>query len=419
MTDSQLGQTWITLADDATGAEPHEKESVMANDSTGTRVPLFVGMDVHQETITLAVAPGDGSEPRVRATIPNTPKALLKQLERIGPAERLRCCYEAGPTGYSTWRLLAGWGIACTVVAPSLIPKKPGDRVKTDRRDALQLARLHRLGDLTAVWVPTPEHEALRDLCRAREAAKRDQERARHRLLKLLARHDLHPPSGAPRWTRAYRAWLAELTLPQAALQTVLEEHRQQFAEMEARVARLTARVKAEVQDGPFATVLGALQCLKGVGPITAVTLIAELGDLTRFRRPRMLMGYSGLTPSEYSSGGRIQRGHITKCGNGHVRFVTIESAWHARWGTRPDSRALKRRRAEQPEAIVQIAKTAQRRLCQRYYQLLKRGKTPGQATTAVGRELLGFVWAIGQALAHPATDEGAASGDDAAVVAA
>lgn len=391
----------------------------MSNDSTRTPVPLFVGMDVHQDTIALAVAAQDGSDARFVGTIPNTPTALRKQLERIGPAEQLRCCYEAGPTGYSTWRLLDGWGIACTVVAPSLIPKKPGDRVKTDRRDALQLARLHRLGDLTAVWVPTPEHEALRDLCRAREAAKRDQERARHRLLKLLARHALHPPAGVSRWTRAYRAWLAELRLPQAALQTVLDEHRQQFAELEARVARLTARVKEEVQQGPFTAVLGALQCLKGVGPITAVTLIAELGDLTRFRRPRMLMGYSGLTPSEYSSGGRVQRGHITKCGNGHVRFVTIESAWHARWGTRPDSRALKRRRAEQPAAVVQIAETAQRRLCQRYYQLLKRGKTSGQATTAVGRELLGFVWAIGQAVAHPVTDDAAEVGDEAAPVAA
>lgn len=379
----------------------------MANDSTPSQGPLFVGMDVHQQTVALAVAAADGGEPRYLGAVPNSPQALAKRLRAIGPVEQLRCCYEAGPTGYSTWRLLHDWGIDCTVVAPSLIPKKPGDRVKTDRRDALQLARLHRMGDLTAVWVPTPEHEALRDLCRAREAAKRDQERARHRLLKLLARHAEHPPAAVRRWTRAYRAWLAALTLPDARRQFVLEEHRQQFAEMEARVARLTTRVKAEIQDGPFRAVLGALQCLKGVGPITAVSLVAELGDLTRFRRPRMLMSYSGLTPSEYSSGGRVQRGHITKCGNSHVRFVTIESAWHARWGTRPDSKALKRRRAEQPEAVVQIAEAAQRRLCQRYYQLLKRGKTSGQATTAVGRELLGFVWAIGQAMAQ-ATSEAA-----------
>jgi len=390
----------------------------MANDSTGFRVPVFVGMDVHKETITLAVAQWDGGPAVVRGTIPNTPAALRKQLDRIGPADQLRCCYEAGPTGYSTWRLLADWGIDCTVVAPSLIPKKPGDRVKTDRRDAEQLARLHRMGDLTAVWMPTPEHEALRDLCRAREAAKRDQERARHRLLKFLARHAEHPPLGMNRWTQAYRDWLAARTLADPNRQFVLDDLRQQFADMEARVARLTARVKAEVQDGPFTALLGALQCLKGVGPITAVTLVAELGDLTRFRRPRMLMSYSGLTPSEYSSGGRVQRGRITKCGNGHVRFVTIESSWHARWGTRPDSTALKRRRAGQPEAIVHIAEKAQRRLCQRYYQLLKRGKTSGQATTAVARELLGFVWAIGQAVAHAGT-EGADAGAVEALAAA
>jgi transposase len=377
----------------------------MANDSTGTTGPVFVGMDVHKETIAIAVAAMDGSEPRFVGTIPNTPGTLRKCLRKLGPAEQLRCCYEAGPTGYSTWRLLAEWDIDCTVVAPSLIPTKPGDRVKTDRRDARKLARLHRTGDLTEVWVPTPEHEALRDVCRAREAAKRDQERARHRLLKLLARHALHPPIGVTRWSRAYRAWLADLHLDDNR-QIVLEEHRGQFAEAEARVARLTLRIKQEAADGPFAPLIGGLQCLKGVGPITALTWVAELGDLRRFRRPRMLMAYSGLTPSEYSSGGRVQRGHITKCGNGHVRFVTIESAWHARWGSRPDSKALQQRRAGQPEAIVQIARTAQRRMCSRYYQLLKRGKTPGQATTAVARELLGFVWAIAQVVAAPADAE-------------
>jgi transposase len=380
----------------------------MANDSTGRSGVQFVGLDVHAATVAVAVAPADGSEPHFRGSVPNTPQALRKCLQRLGPADQLRCCYEAGPTGYSTWRLLDGWGIACAVVAPSLIPKKPGDRVKNDRRDALQLARLHRMGDLTAVWVPTPEHEALRDLCRAREAAKRDQERARHRLLKFLARHDHHGPLGTRRWTRAYRAWLAELRLPQGALPTVLDELRGQFAEAEARVARLTAAVKAEVQDGPLMALLGALQCLKGVGPITAVTLVAELGDLTRFRRPRLLMGYSGLTPSEYSSGGRVQRGHITKCGNSHVRFVTIEAAWHARWADQPVSRALRKRREGQPESIVRIAETAQKRTGQRYRALLTRGKTSGQAATAVARELLGFVWAIGQAVAFPTTDDAA-----------
>ena len=396
----------------------------MANDSTHVAAPLFVGMDVHQETVALAVAAGDGGEPRFLGSVPNTPQKLRKRLLAIGPMDQLRCCYEAGPTGYSTWRLLNDWGIACTVVAPSLIPKKPGDRIKTDRRDAEQLARLHRMGDLTAVWVPTPAHEALRDLCRAREAAKRDLGRARHRLLKLLARHGQHGPIGTGRWTRAYRAWLAELRLEHPDHQYVLEEHRQQFAEAEARLARVTARVKTAVQEGPFTALLQALQCLKGVGPITAVTWVAELGDLTRFRRPRMLMGYSGLTPTEYSSGGRVQRGHITKCGNSHVRFVTIESAWHARWAQQPVSRALRKRREGQPEAIVHIAERAQQRTGQRYRALLKRGKTSGQAATAVARELLGFVWAIGQVVAQtaaaaPGTPAPSATVDAAAAVAA
>lgn len=377
--------------------------------------PLFVGLDVHKATITLAVAPAGEAAPQLRGTIPNEISALQRALRRIGPFDRLRCCYEAGPTGYSTWRLLQGWGIACTVVAPSLIPKKPGDRVKTDARDAVHLARLHRSGDLTAVWVPTPEHEALRDLSRAREAAKRDQERARHRLLKLLLRLDQRPPEGARAWTRAYRTWLAELTLDQPLQQAVLEEVRQQFAEMEARVARLTERLQTEAQCGPFAALLGALQCLHGVGPVTAVTLVAELGDLTRFRRPRALMGYSGLTPSEASSGGRVRRGAITKTGNGHVRFVVVEAAWHQRWGDRPPSRAVRRRRAGQPEAVVRIAETAQRRLGQRFRALVKRGKSSAEAATAVGRELMGFIWAMGQAAASEAAEAAPAEAEAAA----
>lgn len=387
----------------------------MAHDSTRSCVSLFVGMDVHKETVALAVAAADGSPPRFLGMVANTPKDLGKRLRAIGSLDQLHCCYEAGPTGYSTWRLLTEWGIDCTVVAPSLIPKKPGDRVKTDRRDAEQLARLHRMGDLTAVWVPTPEHEALRDLCRSREAAKRDLGRARHRLLKLLARHGQHGPLGASRWTRVYRDWLAALHLEHADQQFVLEEYRGQFAEAEARLQRLTARVKAVVQGGSLEALLGALQCLKGVGPITAVTWVAELGDLTRFRRARMLMGYSGLTPSEYSSGGRVHRGGITKCGNSHVRFVTIESAWHARWAQHPVSRALRKRRAGQPEAIVQIAEKAEERMGQRYRALLKRGKTSGQAATAVARELLGFVWAIGQAVALAAGEPAASVPDGVA----
>jgi transposase len=370
---------------------------------------IFVGLDVHKETIAIAVANGAGGEPRFVGTIPNEAGPLGKTLRRLGPSERLRCCYEAGPTGYTTQRLLTGWGIACTVIAPSLIPKKPGDRVKTDRRDALQLARLLRSGDLTPVWVPDPGHEALRDLARAREAAKRDLQRARHRLLKLLLRLEVRPPVGTRHWTRAHRAWLAAVTLAEPLQQLVLEEARGAVQEAEARLARLTARLTAQAATGPWAGLLAGLQCLHGVGPITAVTLVAELGDLGRFGRARALMGYSGLVAREHSSGGRVRRGAITKTGNGHVRFVAVESAWHHRHG-RPPSRALQQRRRGQPPAVVRIAAAADRRLARRYRRLLGRGKLPQQAVVAVARELLGFVWAIGRAVA-----EDAASGAPAA----
>lgn len=362
---------------------------------------IFVGLDVHKDTVAIATAVGSGGEPQFRGQVPNTPAALGKALRRLGSTEQVHCWYEAGPTGYSTWRQLTAWNFACTVVAPSLIPRKPGDQVKTDRRDAVLLARLARSGDLTAVWVPDPAHEALRDLCRAREAAKRDRERVRHRLLKLLLRLGIPTPSGMARWSKPHRTWLAALTVSEPLQQAVLEETRDQLAELEARLERLTQRVQTQTTVGPFVRLLGGLQCLNGVGPITAVTLVAELGDLTRFRRARALMGYSGLTPSEHSSGGRVRRGGVTKTGNRHVRYVVVESAWHARWGQRPASQALLKRRAGQPEAVVALAETAQVRLGRRFHALLKRGKQPQQAAVAVARELLGFVWAIGQVVAQ------------------
>lgn len=419
MTDSHPGLAWVTLVEDASHRRATgEKESVMTHDSTRHSSHLYVGMDVHKDTVALAVAPGDGSAPRFLGIFPNTETALRRHLQRIGPLDQLRCCYEAGPSGYSTWRLLQGWGIACRVVAPSLIPKKPGDRVKTDRRDALQLARLLRSDDLTAVWVPTPEHEALRDLCRAREAAKRDQERTRHRLLKLLHRLGVPAPHGVRRWSQAYRTWLAELTLDAPLQQCVLDETRRQFAEDEARLQRLTQQVEAQRTSGPQARLIQGLQCLKGVKALTAVTLVAELGDLTRFLRPRGLMSYSGLTPTEASSGGRVRRGPIAKAGNSHVRFVVVESAWHARHGDRPPSRAVQQRRVGQPPEVVAIAEAAERRLGQRFRALVKRGKQPVQAATAVARELMGFIWAIGVTVAALEAAEREAAAAPAAPVA-
>ena len=366
----------------------------------------YVGLDVHQETIAVAVADSGEAAPRFVGTIPNHPAAWFKLVQRLGPAARLRVCYEAGPSGYGLYRQLARWGVACVVVAPSLIPTRPGERVKTDRRDALKLARLLRSGDLTAVWVPDAAHEALRDLARARESPKRDLQRARQRLLKLLVRLEQAPAGGVRRWTRRYRAWLSGLEVAQPLQQLVLEAAREAVEQAEQRLGRLTAQLQGVAQASPWAPLLGALQCLRGVGVITAVTLVAELGDLTRFPRARQLMGYSGLTPREHSSGGRQRRGAISKAGNAHVRFVSVEAAWHYRHGPRP-SASLAQRRRDQPAAVVALAEQAETRLSRRYRHLVGRGKLPQQAVVAVGRELLGFVWAIAQQVAAEQTRSG------------
>jgi transposase len=326
----------------------------------------------------------------------------LKAMKKLGPPERLRACYEAGPCGYGLQRLLSGWGISCVVVAPSLVPSKPGDKVKTDRRDALKLARLLRSGDLTAVWVPDEAHEALRDLTRAREAAKRDLLRARQRVSKLLLRLEIRAPDGLRRWTKKHRAWLGELRLEQPLTQLVLDDGLMTIDQVGQRLERLTAQLMEAASASPHAALLAALQCLHGVGLITAVTLVAELGDLTRFGRPRQLMSYVGVVPSEHSSGGRQRRGSITKTGNAHVRAVLIEAAWHSRHAPRV-GKGLKRRQRGQPERLTAIAQRAQERLHRRYCRLVARGKSPHKAVVAIGRELLGFVWAISQQVPQPA----------------
>jgi transposase len=280
--------------------------------------------------------------------------------------------------------------------------------VKTDRRDAQKLARLLRAGELTPVWVPGPAHEALRDLTRARQAAQEDLTRVRHRLTKLLLRLGVAGPGAA--WSKRWRTWLEGLRLAQALQQVVLEEDRLAVAEAEQRVERLTTALREAASQVPQAAVIGALQSLRGVGLVTATTLVAELGDVSRFDSPREVMAYAGMVPSEHSSGGRRQRGRITKTGNAHVRFVVVEAAWHARHAPRL-SKALRARQAGQPAAVLAIAGKAQRRLHQRYRRLLARGKTKGQTVVAVGRELLGFIWAIARAVT-PAGREPVASGN-------
>jgi transposase len=320
-------------------------------------------------------------------------------LRRLGSPDRLHVCYEAGPFGYSLQRQLQRDGIACQVVAPSLIPTKPGDRVKTDRRDALQLARLHRSGELTPVWVPDEDQEALRDLTRARAAARTDLHRARQRLRKFLLRHDLHPPTGVNAWTKRYDAWLETLMLAAPPMQAVLRHYRTVIAAAQVEVAALEAELTTVLAESPYAPLLAALQTLRGVGPITAATLVAEVGDFTRFTHPTQLMAYVGVVPREHSSGGRQHRGGITKTGNTQLRHVLVEAAWQQ---SRPPrtNRAVTARRANQPLAVTRIAARAETRLPHRYRRLRAKNKLPQQAVVAVARELVGFVWAIAHEVA-------------------
>src|SRR3974390_1183899 len=282
----------------------------------------FLGLDVHAETIAVAVAEPDG-EVRSLGTIANREDSIRKFIKKLGSPEPLRACYEAGPTGFVLYWQLAQLGVGCAVGAPSLVPKKPGDRVKTDRRDALKLARSHRSGDLTAVWVPDEDSEALRDLFRQREAAKQDQLRARHRLTKLLLRTGRRPPLGLKAWTERYMRWLEQVRYTQPAQQVTLRDCLNEVEHMGARVKRLKEAILEVVKlaPQPMQELIRGLQALRGIAHISAVTLAAELGNISaRFQSARKLMGYSGAFPSENSSGNRIRRGGMSKAGNATLR---------------------------------------------------------------------------------------------------
>jgi transposase len=356
----------------------------------------FIGLDVHAETIAVAVAEPDG-EVRSVGVIPNRPESLRKLVKKLGPAEQLRVCYEAGPTGYVVYWQLTALGVKCEVVAPTLVPVKAGDRVKTDRRDALKLARSYRAGDLTAVWVPDAAHEALRDLVRAREAAKKDQLRARHRLGKFLLRHGRRPSPPMNAWTQTHLTWVKTVHFEHAAQQATLLDYLHEVEHMADRVERLEHAIDDAVKTAPerMRAVIEALQALRGIAHVSAVTIVAEVGELSRFTKPRQLMGYSGAVASEDSTGERIRRGGITKTGNAHLRRVVIEAAWAYRH--RPAIGAtLRKRQAAASADVKAIAWKAQHRLHARYRHLSMKGKCKQEVVTAVGRELLGFIWAIG-----------------------
>jgi len=360
----------------------------------------FLGLDVHADTIAVALAEPNG-DIRTVGIIPNGPESIRKLVKKLGPAEELRACYEAGPTGYVLYWQLTALGVRCEVVAPTLVPVKPGDRVKTDRRDAQKLARSYRAGDLTPVWVPDAAHEALRDLVRAREAAKKDQLRARHRLSKFLLRHGRRPPVGTKAWTQKYLAWVKQtVRFEQPAQEATLLDYVHEVDHAADRLVRLERAITDAVALAPTAmrAVIDALQALRGIALISAVTIVAEVGALARFGRARQLMGYSGMGPREASSGGRTWRGGITKTGNAHLRRIVGEAAWAYRH--RPAvSPLLRKRHAGLSEPVKAIAWKAQHRLHARYRKLIGRGKCPQQVVTAVGRELLGFIWAIGVAV--------------------
>ncbi len=359
----------------------------------------FVGLDVHAETIAVAVAEL-GGEVRSIGTIPNRLASIRKMVHKLGPVKDLRVCYEAGPTGYVLYWQLTQLGVACEVIAPSLVPTKAGDRVKTDRRDAEKLARCHRAGELTAVWVPDAAHEALRDLVRAREAAKKDQLKARHRLGKFLLRHGQRRPDGVRVWTKKHREWIkSHVRFPQAALEATLADYVEEVDHVATRIVKLDKAIDEAIRQAPpeIRAVIEALQALRGVAQTTAASIVSEVGYLSRFPTAPDLMGYSGLVSSEHTTGNRVRRGGITKTGNAQLRRVVVEAAWA--YQHRPNVIGYLLRRQKDlaiRDEVKDIAWKAQQRLHKRYKAMAARGKNKNQIVAALGRELLGFIWAIG-----------------------
>lgn len=355
---------------------------------------LYVGMDVHKETIVIACA-GEGEDVRVIGTIPNTNAALDAAIRKlVSTGKQPIFVYEAGPCGYVIYRHLHAQGHACMVTAPSLIPRKTGDKVKTDRRDAIMLARLLRAGELTGITVPDADDEAMRDLFRARLDAKKMSKTARQQLTGFLLRAGA-VYSGTKHWTKTHFKWLDDLSLPQPAQQLALQEYLDTVRQCESRVSRIEEMLHISVLQWKRLEEVKALQALRGISFITAIGLIAELGDLRRFASARQLMAYVGLVPSESSSGNAIRRGRITKTGNTNVRWMLIESAWSYRMKARKSVHLLKRQ-VEASEEVQALSWKAQVRLCGRYQRLLQRGKPKGKVITCIARELAGFVWALG-----------------------
>ena len=396
------------------GAPPKRRPNVVepTHHKPTMKKLLFVGMDVHAQSITLALAPGRDAEVRLYGSIPHDLQALEKvfaKLRQAHPGVELRVCYEAGPTGFVLARRLAQLKTACVVVAPSMIPKRAGERIKTDRRDALKLARLHRAGELTAVHVPEASDEAMRDLCRARTDAVQDLRRARAQLKAFLLRNG-YRYTGKSAWTPAHQRYLRELVLGHAAQRVVLEDALASIAGAGERIARLEEQMQTLLLDWPMAPVVAALMGMRGFALVGAMVLVSELGDAWRFRHPRQLMAFLGLVPSENTSSEKRRQGSITKCGNGHARWLLIEAAHHYRLSPKV-SKELSRRQEGLSAEIKACAWKAQIRLHQRTRQLLARGKQRNKVTVAVARELCGFVWQIFTLMAARLTQKPATQG--------
>jgi len=353
----------------------------------------YVGLDVHKQNINVAMLLPERRN-AISWQVASEPSALRGMVRRIGttaPGE-VRACYEAGPCGYALQRYLhKTTDIVCEVVAPSLIPRKPGDRVKTDRRDALKLAELLKAGLLTEVHGPSEEQEWVRDLTRAREDAKQDQLRSRHRLGKFLLRHDIRF-TGCRAWSHTYMEKLGKLRFDNVAAQAVLDDYLLAVNQLSERVAELDARLAEVAAADSRHEIVERLMCFRGVALVSAMTIVAEIHDFSRFQSPRQLMAYLGLVPSEFSSGGRQSRGPITKTGNTHVRRTLVEAAWHYRHPPRVGV-GLRQRRRGQPGSVIALADKAQKRIHRRYKRLSER-MSRNKAITAAARELVGFIWA-------------------------
>jgi len=365
-------------------------------------IEAFVAFDTSKLRNAVAIAEaGRTGEVRFLGEIENTGAAVAKLVRKLaGKYGRLTFCYEAGPTGYGLYRQIKSLGHECIVVAPSLILKKPGERVKTNRRDAVSLVKQLRGGDLTAVWVPDPRHEAMRDLTRAREVAVEDLRCKRQQVSAFLLRQGLHYP-GERTWTKAHRNWLMSQKLEYAEHRIAFEEMLLAMRQAQERIERLEQAIRVAVPDWSLAEVVTALMAMRGIDFISATAFLAEIGDLSRFPTPRELMGYLGLVPSEASTGDTIKRGPITKAGNRRARRILVECSWSYQHPPRV-GKEKQERVAAAPQAVREIAWKAQCRLSARYRALTRKGKLKTVAVTAVARELSAFIWAINRQIANP-----------------